>query len=491
MVVKNRIASGTVWLMASQFVTIFSSYLIHASLARWLGPAAYGDFGVILSIIFVTKIFFLTGITLGVSKNVAEKAELAKSIYLRGMKLQLVISLVCLILFLFLSSYIAQWLKDPPLSKMILFSSLATFTLGLYSVGAKGFLNGLHRFKTQAVLESVLSVLRLVVAFMLVYWGLGLFGAVASYVIAPLIAFVITMAIIRRDNSFRSRSESGIMPSFGRNLLLKIALPMTFFYLLFTLTTEFSLLAVKRLIADDLQTGWYTAAITISKVVQSAFTALPLTIFPTVSKAYSENNFFLIKKYLQQYLRYIVMVIFPVAILISTNAEEIISLLYSSSYLSAARSLQILVFGFAGLAILLAQGSFLLGISRMIAATVISLISTVSIIFFCLWLIPKYSILGAALATLAASVFSLLISSTYLLVKLKALMPLASLFKILLTSIVLYFVSQWVKFPGKWFVFSAVLWLIVYFLVLIAVKEITVPDLQLLFSVLKLKKDNR
>ena len=121
---RHKVAHGTIYLMAAELIVIASSYLIHIGLARWLGPAAYGRFGVILSIIFVTKILFLTGITLGVSKYVAEQKEKAKSWYIFGMKAQLVIVFICLLLFFLFSDWLAVLLADPSLGSLIRFSSL-------------------------------------------------------------------------------------------------------------------------------------------------------------------------------------------------------------------------------------------------------------------------------------------------------------------------------------------------------------------------------
>jgi O-antigen/teichoic acid export membrane protein len=484
---KTVLVRGTIFLMVANLVTIFSSYLIHIGLARFLGPAAYGNFGVILSIIFVTKILFLTGITLGISKLVSEKPNKAFAIYKFGFRIQFLIMCICILFFLFFSKIIAKLLGDNSLSNLILLSSLVIFTLGLYSMSAKGLLNGLHMFNSQAFFESLLSILRFLIVFALVNIGWGLFGAVFAYSLAPLLVYLIIKIFSKKWHHRKVNNFDKITKS-DKKELLWFAVPITIYYVLFTFTTEYGILAVKRFLADDIQTGLYAASTTISKITQSLFTALPLTILPAISSAVMENDSKLIKKYLTQSMRYAILVIFPVTVLISTNSRELILLLYSESFSAAAPVLRILAFGFAFLALFLSQGSFLLGLKKLKVAVGLVFINVIVMVTFIYILVPKQGILGVAVATTITGIVAFLITSLYLIYTFGTMISARSFANIIFSSIIIYETSSYLKFSGKWFIVSAILNLLLYYLVLFLLQEIKSSDRKLVSSILQFKK---
>src|SRR3989344_4172656 len=82
------IARGTLYLMGAQLTITISGYLIHLLLARMFGPAIYGDFGIILSLILITKTLFLTGTNRAISKFIAEDNQKSGSILKSGLYLQ-------------------------------------------------------------------------------------------------------------------------------------------------------------------------------------------------------------------------------------------------------------------------------------------------------------------------------------------------------------------------------------------------------------------
>ena len=66
-------------------------------------------------------------------------------------------------------------------------------------------------------------------------------------------------------------------------------------------------------------------------------------MLPLISSAISQKNHGLVKKYITQSLRYVIMILLPIMALISAYADQIINLLYSIEFTSAGSILKILI----------------------------------------------------------------------------------------------------------------------------------------------------
>ena len=86
---KSSMGVGTFYLMAAELAFILSNYGIHVWLARYLGPEAYGIFGVLSSLFLINQAFLNAGIPKAVSKFIAESKGAIKQIFRTSFRLQL------------------------------------------------------------------------------------------------------------------------------------------------------------------------------------------------------------------------------------------------------------------------------------------------------------------------------------------------------------------------------------------------------------------
>src|SRR3989339_692661 len=166
----NALARGTLYMMIAQFIVLVSGYLIHVFLGRLFGPEMYGDFGIIISLMLITKTLFLTGIVKSVTKYVAEEDGQAFRILKAGVKIQLFFSLICVLFYLVFAELLARLFQDLSLAGSIRFSSLVVIPIGLYAIYSEGYLNGKRIFQKQALVEAGSSLLRVAIAVALVFW---------------------------------------------------------------------------------------------------------------------------------------------------------------------------------------------------------------------------------------------------------------------------------------------------------------------------------
>lgn len=470
---KNTLAKGTLYLMIAQFTVMLSGYLIHIGLARLLGPSVYGDFGIILSLILITRTIFLMGTNKAVSKYIAEKKAKTESIIKSGIKIQAAAAIICLVIFMLFARNLAQLFNDPSLTNLIRLSSIVIASLAAYTLFSRGYLNGKRMFKQQAIIEIIHSVLKILLAFILVYLGFGVIGAITSYALAPLIGFFIILVILKANPTKQS---------FNVKTLIKFAIPIALFYAIISLSMDLGLWAVKRLLTDSALTGFYTSANTLAKVPYSIFSALTFTIFPSFSFATAQNNQKLIKKYINQTLRYTLMALLPIAILISIYAKNIINLLYSNQFSQAISTLSILVFGFVFFSFFIILCSFISASNRPYQSMILAIITLAATFVANYLLIPTLALNGAALATTLAAGIGAIIASIYVFAKFKALINFISVIRILIASIALFLISNYLNFN---FVLSSIILLAIYFFILLITKEINQKDKKLILSIIK------
>ncbi len=397
--------------------------------------------------------------------------------------MQLVICGFCLLTYYFLSDNVASLLNDPALTGPIRLASFVVLTHGMYVVLAKGYLNGRKMFKQQSYIEAANSFFKVLCAFLMVLLGYGLFGIITAYIVAPLIAFMIILKYMKK------KSPKIIVKYSTLASLVKFALPVTLFYATITLTMELGLLMVKSLLAGDHLTGIYTSASSLSKVTLTVFSALPFTMLPSISSATAAGDSQLVKKYINQSMRYATMVLLPIAVLISAYAKQIIVLLYSQAYVAAAPVLSILIFGFVFFALFMALCAALFGANKPGIAMIASFILLPLSFVLNVKLIPLISIQGAALATLLTGFVGLVLVSAYTLVKFNTLVNFFSVAKIVGASSIIYFLAVTFNSQSGLFIIMIFLLLLLYLFLLYLFGEIKNKELQMLRSLLSRGQD--
>ena len=128
--------------------------------------------------------------------------------------------------------------------------------------------------------------------------------------------------------------------------IIKFAAPVILFSLAFNLVMSLDLFFVKAILREKAQVGFYTSAVALSKAPYFIFLALSSTLFPSIAKSTSnKGSEELTKRYINQSLRYVLIFLVPCAFIISATSRDLISLVYTGKYLTAAYPLSILIFG--------------------------------------------------------------------------------------------------------------------------------------------------
>jgi stage V sporulation protein B len=430
---KVGMGRGTLYLMAANGIFLVSGYIIHFGLGRYLGPEAYGLFGVVLYLMTTVNLFLTSGFPQSASKYIAEDNARLGSIMSHSFKIQGLLSLVIFAVYLGLAGVIANLLNDADLVPYIRISAFVIPAYAIFSIYSAGYLNGLRQFGMQAKTLIGTSIAKIVGVIALVWVGLSVNGAILGYLFGVLIGLLLAWKYLRpieRGNK-----------DFEWAKLIKFGIPATLFAVMLLLLMSIDLFAVKAITVGDIDAGLYTSATTIARLPYFLFAGLALTLLPSISRSTAIGDVKLTSTYISQSLRYMLILLIPGILIISATSAGLITLVYSSRYIEAAQPLSVLVFGLGLIAVFNVLCNMIIGSGKPSLALGIAFPLVLIDIALNIALIPRYGLLGAAIATTVTGFIGMVAAAAYVLWRFKTLVPAKSLLKICVASAVIYAIA--------------------------------------------------
>jgi len=458
---------GIIYYLVDSVVFLSAGYVIHIGLGRHLGAARYGVFGTIISLWAMSYTFLNYGVRKTISKYTAEDDTLSFAILRAGLKIQVFLGAIMTAGMLILADVIAALLNDHTLSPLIRLSALGVLPLALCEVYL-GLMNGRREFGKGAITSVLYSVTKVLAIFVFVSLGLGVKGAIGGYIAAA----VVGLLVARWLCDFREAGET-----FEVKRIVWFSVPLVMFSMSIAFLTNIDLLFVKSILKDNTLTGFYTAASNLARPLWYLSMAFAAVLLPSVSMSSANNNVELTRKYVNKAVRYTLMVLLPITFLVSRTAESLVTLLYSSSFVTAAKPLSVLVFGFMFFSMFSVFSTTLTAVGRPGLALAFTLSIVPIDIGLNLILVPVYGIMGAAFATSISFLSALIAAGWYVIRTYKTPTDFYSVLRIGGASVAVYVASIVWPASGMTLVGQYVFLLGVYFVLLILMKEIKKEEL--------------
>ncbi len=224
------------------------------------------------------------------------------------------------------------------------------------------------------------------------------------------------------------------------------------------------------------------------KVGIFVFAGLASTLLPSISRSTSINDSELTASYINRSMRYMLMLLVPGVLLISATSSNLISLVYSSEYIEAAHPLSVLVFGATFLTILTVLSTIIMGHGKPNVALKIALPLVAIDIALNTILIPRYGLMGAAWATTITALIGMIATAIYVFRSFKALVSIKSFIKICLASLAVYVIALQVSLSPFFLPLIYIGLFVVYFGILLLIKEIKREDLETFKRIIPLNR---
>jgi len=454
-------AAGTVYLMGAQVAVFLSSYLIHIGLGRMWDAALYGTLGVILALLNIGQIFVLNGMPQAMSKYIAEGRDVAATRN-QAAKAQGVLSLALFAVYFAAAPVFAGLLNDPGLTPYIRLSSLF-FPLRAMAGAYGGVMSGLRQFSKLAIVTTIYSVLRVIATFALVALGLTIAGAIFGYLAAAFLGFIILF--------YWAIQYKGGEGKLSMRTLAAFAAPTIVFAFSYTIIMNLDLLFVKSLQPDPVQTGLYTTAWAVGQLPFFIFFVLSATLLPVISHSISKGNPEATRSYIRSSMRYLVMMLVPVALLISATAPRLVPLLYGAEYAGGGAPLAILIFGITFLTAFVTLAAVMMGSGKPKVVMLIGLCLLPLDAGLNYLLIPRLGLPGAATATTVTCLAGMALAAIMVYRQHKALMPPPSMARLAVAGVPLYFIAWYAPVSGVLLIPMYLALLGLYLGLLVAIRE--------------------
>lgn len=402
--VASTIAKNTMFNFVATASDLVINFVVGIVLARSLGTEQYGQYAFLMWFLGFALMAINLGLNSMVTRFVAEalgrqatdepKALVRLMLMMRGLA-ALLISAAILV-------FSGFWAKTFTNSGSQIYFILLGFAL-LPQAMNFAFISifaGFQKYEYSAYLTLGSNPLRLALIIVLVILGFGLQEILIANIIAWVAGTLIGIFVLRRIIPLKVLlSPSPLNPALKKSAL-KYALTMTgvlgLSYFLWQ-QAEVLLLGLYRPVEE---VGFYTLASKLPwlsmMLIPSVFGAV---LLPAIAEQFGKGDMEKLKKIYLTAARYLMMLALPLAAGGIALASPIISLLYGADYAPVITLMQILFIPFAMVGICYAATGVIQGTNQPAFIIKVELFLVCLNIGLNLWFIPRYGVLGAAIAS--------------------------------------------------------------------------------------------
>jgi O-antigen/teichoic acid export membrane protein len=394
---KNKIFRNSVWLIGGEGISrLFLAFLLIYA-ARVLGAEQFGVFSFSLAFCSIFLIFSNLGLSEIITRELVKDKEREKD-YSAIISLKTVLSIGTLFLIFLASLFVEENIR-----KII-------WIIGIYVVSKHflvivyAFFRARQKMKYEAWIKMSQALITLVLGMILLRYISSV--TTLSYVLMGSVLLTIVFVLILFSLFIMPISLSLDFKIWKRFLKLSWPLGLTVLFAAIYVYIDSVMMGFWGQIT---QVGWYNAAYRIVGVLTITSSLIGASFFSILSKLFnqSKEEFYKVFKY---YLKLMIILSLLVIIFGIPLSSHVINIVYGEEFLPAVFALQLLIIMAALYSM---YNSFYLGL---IAANQqkkvfwISLIGAITNIIFNLILIPRYSLYGAASATLITYIILLALS---------------------------------------------------------------------------------
>ena len=274
------------------------------------GRALYGQYYDISNTLSIFSMVLIGGLLPTFSRFVAHQGNDEHKLLAMGKRLANRIGLLLLLIFSALSWFIAEWREHPGLWFAYICAGTICLSYAHYAVNV-GFINGQQKFLKQAKLDICFTTMKVFFVLGAALFGFGVNGAFAGFATAALCIWMLSTKWLG-PMSYGDQIPTGV---------IKFAVGMVLYTLVFNLSFKIDAFFIRNklqailsdpTIADQLL-GEYGIAVSLSRLPWQATIALTLVIFPMLSATTFSNDAEKSRFYVQNTLRYALILITIVA----------------------------------------------------------------------------------------------------------------------------------------------------------------------------------
>ena len=371
--------------------------MIAVLLARGLAPALFGVYGVVYSVLLSVELIGRLGLPQAVTKLTAEAADRDRRIETTAVTLAGLASLALFLAFWGAAPWLASLLRIEDGSRLFRIAALDIPFYALFFI-AIALLNGRQRHLAAGIATGCYATVKLA--------GIAVLTALGPTVEGALLVNVVGSAagLAAATVAIGGRAFAPSLTAWRS--VLELAWPVSLRGAGVQLLANVGLWALSALgsAGDQAAKGLYVAALSVARIPNVTVYGTTSVLIASVSSSLAAGDRATVSQLLQGSSRFLLVMLAPACALLSVNAREVITLLFSAEYAGGAGVMVVLVvaLGFF-FSMLLALTGVLIAASKAGHAARVTLGATAAATLLCLVLVPDFGALGAAFATLIAT----------------------------------------------------------------------------------------
>ncbi len=467
------IVKNTAVLYAAHIIAALLTLVLTILIARKLGDVSFGRYSFALAF---TSLFAVipAGLNSLIVRDVARDKSVATKylgniVIMKAIMSVMIIALIALIIIL----------MDYPLA-----TTTAVLIFGVYTVFIifadtfKMVFLAFERMEHQAIIIVVRQFVIVSLSVSAIFMGYGFTMIACVFVIGSVVDLVLSFFIC--DRRF-TRLKLEIDIDFWKKAI-KIALPLTFLPLAAIIYTRIDILMLSAMKGDAV-VGWYNAAYNLILALQPIPNIFAIAVFPLAAQLFVSSRDSLKVAY-EKSAKYLLILGLPIAVGASVSADRIITVFYGTGFTNSVLALQILSWEVLLFFIYRILANILISMDRQNQMAIVAGSCAVCNVIFNAILIPSFSYIGAAVATIITETI-LLGAYFYLVSKYLYLLPLHKV--IVKPAIACLVMAVFVHFC-TWSNLAVVIIsaAVLYFAVFFVIKGFSSEDINLMKAALRL-----
>ena len=402
----QTIAKNTGALAIAHAITMILGLVLVIFIARSIGAVDFGKLGFAQSFTALLVIFADMGLSTVTVREIARQKELTSKYLNNIFLIKLILSVVTFALI----ALIINLMHYPADTTTVVYLIGISSILSSLSALSRSIFRAFEKMEFEAFLNISKSIVTTGIGLAVLFSGYGLIAIASVYLVAGIVDLLATLVITAKKFA---KPKLEVDFTFWKQII-RLALPfsLTAFIGMIYFQIDIVMLSV---MAGDAPVGWYKAACTLVYSLIIIPEILSYAIFPVMSKFYISSKDAL-KTTLEKSAKYLFIIGLPIAVGTILLSDRIILLFYGEGFRHSIIALQILSLYLPLRFINHATGYTLSSINKEPLRALSATIAAATNVVLNLFLIPKFSFAGAAIATAITEVV-LFISYYYFVAK--------------------------------------------------------------------------
>jgi len=394
----QRIAKNTLFLMGSNIIGFVLSFFFLMYTTRYLGSDSYGILS--FAIAFSSITIFLADIGIGsvIIRDIARDKQLTAKYFGNSILLKIILAIITLLV-----TAAIGYVFNYPYSTM---SVVYIITLSLILTSFQGVITSIIQACELMEYIAIGSVIYNIFMLIFALTAISLKWNVEEFAYVYLISSIVLALYYLFVSSRRIPSPKYEVDLAFWSYLIKEAIPFGLSSVFVRVYYYIDTIMISLIISNPNEVmGWYNAAYRMVLILSF----IPLTflnsIYPIMSKSYVTSNQYLSFMF-ERSFKYLMALAIPIGVGTTVLANRIILFVYGGDFTSSTIALQILVWSEVLIFLNTTFGNLLNSINRQMVVTKQTMLAATLNIILNLFLIPKYSYVGASIATVSTELFA-------------------------------------------------------------------------------------